>query len=391
MRKIIYTITIIFLLSSCKSIDKMVESGNYDGALRYGVNKLRGQKNKKTKYVKGLEKAYDKLNHRDKNEINHLKNSGIRNSHDRIVDIYRTMEDRQNYILPLLPLISEDGYLADIKIIDYSKPIKESSLAASENHYLLGLKYLDIAKEKNDKVAARNAYRSFEESQFYFGEYKDTYERKNEAYNLGQTSILIESYAKRSNIEFDHTLDIIQQININKLNTKWEKYYLQDNESIEFNYIATIEINDIVPGRERERINSFTETKQIKDGKIPIKGEDGIILKDTSGNILYTDLIKEVSAYINEVEREKIAHMNGSVVIIDAMKNIHINTIPINVTYEFRDYSCTFMGDKRALTESTFNRIKDYCDPFPTDYEITSSLAHTYKVAAEASIQKETF
>ncbi len=391
MKKIIYTLTAILLISSCKSIDKMIESGNYDEALRFGVDKLRGEKDKKTKYVKGLEKAYTKLNRQDLNEINHLKLSGKRNSLDRIVDIYHIMEKRQNYVMPLLPLISEDGYLAEIKITDYSVLINEASLAASDHHYALGVKHLKAARKTGNKTEARSAYNQFEDAQFYFSDYKDSYELKNEAYEIGQSRILVEHYTKGSNIAFDHTLDIISQINISKLNNKWEKFYIQDNASDIFDYIATLEVTNIVPGMEKERIHSYVETKEIIDGQIPIKDNKGNVVKDTSGNILYTDKIKEISAYISEIEREKIAHMTGRLVIIEAIDNIHINTIPINVTHEFRDYSCTFRGDRRALTAPTINRIKDICEPFPTDYEITSSMAYSYKAAAEERLDKQYF
>lgn len=391
MKKIIYTLTAIILLSSCRSIDKMVESGRYDEALRFGVDKLRGEKNKKTKYVKGLEKAYAKLNLRDQNEVNHLKLSGQRNSHDRIVDIYTNMERRQDYVLPLLPLISEDGYLANIKIVDYSVLINEAAIAASEKHYAIALKHLENARERGSKIEARKAYEEFEEAQYYFADYKESYNLKQEAYDLGQSRILVESYARGSNMAFDHTIDIISQVNISALNNKWEKFYTQANDAITFNYIATLEVLDIVPGRERERINSFTETKTVKDGRKKLKDRSGKIVRDTAGNPLFVDKMKEVSAYISEIEREKIAHMNGRLVIIEAIDNIHINTIPINITHEFRDYACTFNGDKRALSDPTFKRMKDHCDPFPTDYEITSTMAYTYKSAAEKSLNNQYF
>ena len=391
MKKIIYTLTVLFLLTSCKSIEKMVESGNYDQALRYGVDKLRGEKNKKTKFVKGLEKAYAKLNMQDQSKINHLKLSGKRNSLDRIVDIYHVMERRQDYVMPLLPLISKDGYPAEIQIKDYSKLINEASLEASEKHYVIALRQLDSARKSGDKIEARSAYNQLEEAQFYFTDYKDSYELKKEAYELGQSRILIESYTRGSNIAFDHTLDIISEISISQLNNKWEKFYTQDNSSITYNYIATIEVSDIMPGVERERYNSFTVSKKVKDGKMIIKDRSGNIMRDTSGNVLYVDKFIDVNADVEELEREKIAKMSGRVVIVDALDNTLINAVPINVTHEFIDYSCTYRGDKRALSDRTNKRIKSRCDPFPSDYEITSAMAYAYKSAAEESLNKQFF
>ncbi|MDF1696838.1 MAG: hypothetical protein P1U56_13435 [Saprospiraceae bacterium] len=391
MKKIIYILSTLLLLSSCKSIEKMVESGQYDKALRYGVDKLRGKENKKTKYVKALEKAYLKLNNQDLNEIRHLELSGKRNRYDRIVDIYDKMEKRQNYVMPLLPLISEDGYLAEVKIIDYTQLIYESSKTASETHYSNAIKHLELARRHNDKLEARRAYDLFEDAQFYFNDYKDSYELKNEAYELGQSRILVEQYTKGSNIAFEHTLDIISEINVSRLNSKWEKFYINDNGNTTYNYIATMEVTEIIPGIERERINTFTETKRIIDGQIPIKDRSGKVITDTLGNILYTDRLIDVSATISEIQREKIAQMNGRLVIIDALNNMHVNTVPINVTHEFNDYACTFQGDERALSEPTHKRIKVNVLQFPSDYEITTTMAYAYKTAAEDGLDRHYF
>ena len=391
MKKIIYTFAVLLLITSCKSIDKMIESGQYDKALRFGVDKLRGEKNKKTKYVKGLERAYAKLNRQDLNDIKHLRLSGNKNRFDRIVDIYSNMERRQNYVMPLLPLISEEGYLAEVKIVDYSGLIHEASVEASDFHYNYAVKLLNSAKSSGIKSEARIAFNSFEDAEIYFPDYKDSRKLKQEAYELGQSRILVEPYTGGSNIAFDHTMDIISQINIGRLNNKWEKFYTQDNGSIQFNYIATMEVTDILPGQERERLHTFTESKEIVDGQVPVKDIDGKVMTDTLGNILYADKFKEVTAFISEIQREKLAMMSGQLVIVDALDNIHVSTVPISVTHEFRDYSCTFVGDERALTEPTFKRIKNSCEPFPTDYEITSLMAYSYKTAAEEQLDRHRF
>ena len=391
MKKIIYTLLTVVLITSCRSIDKMVESGNYDQALKFGVDKLRGQKNKKTKFVKGLEKAYAKLNEQDLNRINHLKLNGKRNSYDRIVDIYTTMENRQQYVMPLLPLISEDGYLADINVTDYTGLIHEASKIASQKHYDVAMELLESARTTGDKVDARSAYDQFEEAQFYFDDYKDTRVLKREAYDLGQSRILIEPYTGGSNFAFDHTLDIISNINVARLNNKWEKFYTQDNGTIPFSYIATIEVTDILPGVERERYNTFTETKSVVDGQVALTDRGGNVVKDTSGNIIYVNKLIDVTAQIEELQREKFAEMSGRLVVINALDNTLVNNVPINVTHEFSDYACTFRGDKRALSDVTFKRIKNNCSPFPTDYEITTTMAYTYKDAAEETLNIQYF
>lgn len=391
MKRFIYILTTLLLITSCKSIEKMVESGQYDRALKYGVDKLRGEKNKKTKYVKGLEKAYAKLNGQDLRDIKRLELSGKNNRYDRIVSIYQNMEDRQSYVMPLLPLISENGYLAEIKITDYTEIIHQSSVAASNHHYTRAIKHLNIAKEYGDKIEARNAYEMFEDAQFYFSDYKDSYTLQQEAYKLGQSRILVEQYTHGSNIAFEHTMDIISQINVSRLNSKWEKFYLQEAENTTYSYVATMEVIDILPGIERERLHTFTETNRVIDGEVPMKDRSGKVMTDTLGNIIYTDRYIDVTATISEIQREKIAQMNGRLVIVDALNNQQINSIPITITHEFSDYACTFNGDERALSEPTNKRMKVNVDPFPSDYEITTTMAYAYKSAAEEKLERHYF
>lgn len=388
MKNLLYILSLIMIISSCRSIDKMIESGNYDQALRYGVDKLRGEKNKKTKYVKGLEKAYAKLNRLDRNEIKKLKIRNTKNSMDRVVEVYQRMEKRQNYVYPLIPLICEDGYEAELPLKNYSNAIHESMVDASDRHYKNALEYIKVASNNNDKIAARKAHSELKDATYYFDDYKDSYQLIKEAYELGQTNILIEPYVSGSNLAFNHTGDILSQINISSLNTTWRKYYTTESDN-NIDYVATIEVSEIIPGKETERYNSFTNTKEIVDGKKPINSKTGQPKRDTMGNIIYTEKRIVVSANVEELIRKKTAQMSGKLVIIDALSNNHITTIPINVTHIFEDYSCRFRGDKRALTNEYNKRIKDNCAPFPTDYEMTTNLAYEYKKAAENSLRNE--
>ena len=373
-------------MGSCKSIDKMVESGNYDEAFRFGIDKLRGKKDKKTKYVRAIEKAYNKMNAQDLKDIRYYSAEGRINSFDRVVDLYNKIEARQRYIEPLLPLYSKDGYYADIVTNSYTEEILEAKKLSSELHYEAGIKKLDIAKSSGNKKYAKEAYNHFKDSEYYFDTFEDSYALKTEAYRLGQTNVLLEIHSNGSNIAFEQTQNIITEIASSDLSTKWIKYHTNLNGPSDL--IATIEISDIYPGKEVERYNSFVKEKDIIDGQRPAKSINGETLKDTSGNVVYVDKIKTVSAQVEELIREKVSSMNGRVVIVDAVTNSLISTIPIEVTHLFEDYSLIMTGDKRALDNNVVNRVKDYCAPFPSDYEMTTSLAIAYKESAIAALRQ---
>ena len=48
MKWILYTFTLLIVISSCKSVQELVDKGDYDGAIYLAAKKLHGKKNKKT-------------------------------------------------------------------------------------------------------------------------------------------------------------------------------------------------------------------------------------------------------------------------------------------------------------------------------------------------------
>ena len=74
MKRVIYPIVLYCIaMSSCASIEKLVDQGNYDAAIELATRKLAGKKNKKTKHIRALEEAYAKVNARDLDRITHLQ------------------------------------------------------------------------------------------------------------------------------------------------------------------------------------------------------------------------------------------------------------------------------------------------------------------------------
>ena len=79
MKHLLYTLaigTLTILMYGCADIQKLVDEGNYDAAIDKAARKLSGKKNKKTKYVKGLEQAFAKVSARDLDQVAYLKTKG---------------------------------------------------------------------------------------------------------------------------------------------------------------------------------------------------------------------------------------------------------------------------------------------------------------------------
>lgn len=98
MRTLLYTVIFTLTLVSCKSIETMVEKGEYEKAFSHAVDKLAGEKNKKTKYVKGLEKAYNELNSKDLKKIASLERSTAVSKWEEIYDVYGKMISRRDSV-----------------------------------------------------------------------------------------------------------------------------------------------------------------------------------------------------------------------------------------------------------------------------------------------------
>lgn len=75
MRTIAYlSLTLLlFLTLSCASVEKQITQGNYDSAIDFAVNKIKGKKKKSPKLVLGLEEAYKLALNQDLERIDRLK------------------------------------------------------------------------------------------------------------------------------------------------------------------------------------------------------------------------------------------------------------------------------------------------------------------------------
>ena len=109
MKTLLYTLTLLMLLGSCRSVEKLVDKGNYDEAIIVATKRLAGKKKKKTKHVKYLEEAFAKITERDMDMIHSLDAENNPYNWERVLAISQKMEKRQNRINAFLPLTSKDG------------------------------------------------------------------------------------------------------------------------------------------------------------------------------------------------------------------------------------------------------------------------------------------
>jgi hypothetical protein len=355
---------------SCTSVRKLVDEGKYDQAINYSVNKIKGKKDKKDKFVEAIETSFAKVTENNMERIKYLKIEKNGNYWMEVYDILNDIDDRQRKIKPLIPLISKSGYKAEFKFVNVDPLILESKENAAKYLYESATENLERA-EKGDKNAARDAFQEFEQLRNFYQNYKDADFLKRKVYELAQERVLIDVKNMSEVILPRNFYEEIKNINTNELNRKWYKFYTaEDNADVEFDYQVNINIKEIAITPEREKEREYTETAVVKDGFEYVKDERGNVKKDSLGNDIKKEKEISVSATIFEIGRFKSAFVRGDVKIYDNKRKKVYQTSPINVETVFETYASNYRGDKRALSKQSQARLKGRIDPFPTNEEL---------------------
>ncbi len=373
------TLAFALLISACQTAQKFVESGDYDGAISYCVQKLRGKKNKKTDLVKGLEVAFIKAQARDLNTANQLAASGRPENWERINTLHRQILVRQNKIAPLLPLVSKDGYRANFEFVNIGKLETESREKAAEYLYLKADDLLQRA-DQGDRQAARHAYEVLKDLESrYFKQYKNKDQMLLDARALGTTHILFEIQNQSNKVLPRDFNERILAIGSYDLDSKWQAFHFKPDPKLPVDYRVVFNIRqvDISPERINER--AYVDEKEIQDGWEYVLDERGNVKKDSSGNDIKKPRMVYIRAQVVEVFQTKAARLTGSLEVHDAARNSRVDTRELSTEILFENYASTFQGDRRALSADSKRRIGNNPMPFPRDEEMLVQAAERIK------------
>ncbi len=369
MKKLLLLLTSLILISSCTSVQKLVEKGKYDKAINLSLKKLKGKKNKKTKYVKSLERAFAKANAADLKRIGYLKKERQGNYYAEIFDITRRINSRQSKVEPLLPLVSETGYKARFKFVNVDDLMIESKKEAAAYHYKKAVSYMKKAK-KGYKGAAKDAFYELKEIEKYFADYRDVNTLKITAKNLGTERVLLQVKNRtRSILPKDISEDLFKN-NISKLNEDWLKYYDIKVRDVNFDYAIDFVIEDIDMSPDRELVKEREETKQIEDGFEWEYDEDGNVKKDSKGNKIKKKKYKTIRADVAEIVRTKSIFVEGKVKMKDLRSNHKFYSNLVKAEAVFESFGIDYRGNKKALSKETREKMKSRLEPFPTDFDM---------------------
>jgi hypothetical protein len=379
MKNLLYILGLFILMTGCRSIEKMVDQGEYDEAIIFATEKLAGKKNKKTKHIQGLEEAFAKINQRDMARINYLNGINRPENWDEIFAIASLIEQRQSRISPFLPLISKEGYIAQFEFIKTDIIKNEAIVGAADYHYREGLRSLGLLETTGKKTYARKAYYQFLEADSRIKNYKDTPELLAQTVELGRVKIFVDVVNQSDAIIPIGFENEVKDITVREMNSLWRSFHINRSEEHTYDYIATLAVTSLDVSPERETIREYRDSKEIKDGWEYKKNKKGKYILDTLGNKIKVDKFITVKAKVTEIQREKVARVIGLLRYTDNNNGELLESKPIDVEAVFIDYASTFRGDRRALSDHNRNRLKNVPLPFPNDLSMIMNASNNLK------------
>lgn len=385
---VLFGILALVFFSACTSLEKMVERGNYDEAIIRLAKKMSGKKKKKTKDVKTLEKAFQKITEEDLIYASNLASSGRPSAWDEIYDTYDKIDERQSLIKPFLPLVSKDGYRAKFKFANVTALKREAAEKATAYNYNEAVRLIDLTKNGGRKASARKAYDALTQIEKYNDRYKDSRKLKREARYLGTNRVLVKLHNNTFGFMPREVEQEIMSINVKEMNTFWTEYFTKSDIGHEFDFVARLDLDEIAISPEREVVNRYIDETEIKDGWKYVLDENGNVKKDSLGNDIKEDKFVTVRADIVEIHRTKSAIATGRFGLFDATTKELIDTRPFNVGADFEDYASSYDGDRRALCDRTRNRLSSSPEAFPNDLLMSLDVAHHLKELMKTEISR---
>ena len=368
-----------FLVSApgCKSVDSLVESGNYEQAITLAQRKLTGKDKKDPKFVAALEEAVNRANERDMDQARFLQE---KNGTDwtRVHAIYDNIKRRQDALRPLLPLYDKNGRKADFRFVRAEQLLVDAEDRAADQLYAEASDLLATGRQ-GDKAAAREAHRTFESVERYRPDYLDTRQLLREAEELGRVYVSVDVVNESQAILPRGFEEELLRIQTSQMDDRWRVYDLRPTDERNYDYSARLVIRGIDVSPERLSERTYTDEKEITDGEEYVLDEKGNVAKDSLGNDIKQPKRVKVRAQVVEVLQQKVAVVSGSMQLYDYRLQRVVDEEDITAEAQFENYASTFVGDKRALSDQSRRRIGNRPQQFPTDEQLVLDAVDVLK------------
>lgn len=391
MKKLILLAVVFSLSIACsskKAVEKAVNTGNYDLAITTALNKLKTNKDKKSKseYVLMLQDAFNKVVERDLKEIDHLKKDNNPELNRNIFELYQNLNARQERIKPILPL-TVNGENIPFSFTDYNNDMLETKSKLSDYLYEKGIDLL----ESDDKSTIREAYNTLDYLEQINPNYETTQVLLNEAHQRGIYYVLVSIVNETEQVIPKRLEDDLLNFDTYGLNQFWTVYHANPNSDIMYDYTMQLQLKQINISPERIKESEFVREKEVVDGWKYELDSDGNVVKDSLGNDIKIDKIVTVKARYNEFQQIKSTEIIADVVYIDMISNQLVDKFTFDSGFVFENYFARFRGDKRALSKKE-RRLLDHREiPFPSNEQMVFDTGEDLKMKLKKIISEQRF
>lgn len=383
MKTISTLLGILLIMTGCRSVEKMIDQGDFDTALLKSVRKISGKEQLKEKYVLAIEEAFAKATQRDLDYILSHQQSQKATEWYSTIEHLRKIIKRQNALSPLLPIVSKEGRKANFSFVKTNEMLTTAIDQFQDLTFQEGTVYLSEARE-GDKAAARKAYQIFSRLWEFDENYKNARELQNEAEEIGISHIMVSIENSTYSVIPENMLDDLLALGFQ--DEKWIKYHFTNSIQFPDRHI-TVVLQSLEIGPERLHEQVRLEEREIEDGFKYQLDRKGNVQKDSLGNDIKIPLYKRVKARFIQTEQIKNGWVSGYIVNENLLTG-KTEQVPFDTQVVFENTYAKFRGDHRALSSDTRQLLNSSPLPFPSDQQMVIDLMQTLKPILRNRIAK---
>jgi hypothetical protein len=348
MKKILFVITTMFVLASCKTSKDYLSKSQDDKTL-FEIVKQLNKHSSDTNAILALPQVYNVLQQKHMKNIERLNNSTDPGRWEKIHSAYNALQN-------LYDAIDNSAAAGSfIRPVNYEKELVAVKEAAAEDYYTSGLAYLDRATRQD----ARKAYTNFKKAESWVKDYKDAKPKMEEAFQSSIILVQVNPVQDNSfffntgwgNTGYNFSNEYFQQNLIRDLGGTYAsrypaKFYTEweaRREDVKPDWLVDLVLRNIDIPRPILYTYSRKRSKEVEVGR------------DTSGKVTYTTVYATVN-----IKRQSInARGQMDVHITDIVNHKIISSNNYGDTYSWQQETATYTGDRRALTSSDLSLINN--------------------------------
>lgn len=384
MKRIVPLLLSALILSSCGSVTKNLQRGNYDQVIHKTTKKLMRKPNAKD--AQAMDRAYKLANEHDLERIAFLERENNPRYYDELFARYASLKERQSKVRTVTPL-TVDGKTYNYEYIDYDARIVESKTKAAEEFYSTGKRLISNALSKQD---FREAYHQLIRANEYGGHrFEDIDLLIHDARMNGISRVIVVPENRDPNIG-------IPQIDLEHLiafdtstleGEQWIEYHFKHvDREIDYDYelfvrVLSIQVSDNI---EKESKQDYTR-KSTKEFDYALDNA-GNVMKDTAGNDIR--IYKDVSATMIKREKIKDCNVRGEVEVISIKGEPRgsLAKVPFTADSKFENVSYDLIGNPEAVETGTRDLTKNETLPFPSETVLVKQAVANAKPTVQSIV-----